>query len=448
MSKKLPVIVIVGRPNVGKSTLFNRLIKKRVAVVEDEPGITRDRLYAETEWRGKRITVVDTGGILFHDDDPLVEQIRIQAQIAIEEADVVLFLTDATAGSHPDDQLLADRFRGFKKPLLVVVNKADNPQRDGFASEFYELGLGEIFPISSLHGRGVADLLDHIVELIPAASEQEEKPDETRLAIIGRPNVGKSSLLNAFSGETRAIVSSIPGTTRDTVDTVLKLDNETIRLIDTAGLRRKGKIQGSIEYYMADRAKRAIERCDCALIIVAGDEGLTDGDKRVAKMAHDDGKAVVIVVNKWDLVEPPDGQPRNKSIPKKVMRQTLQDQLPEVGYAQVCFTSAKESAGLEAVLRTVFKAMENYNFRLSTGQLNRLFAEAFHKKPLTRKGKTLKMYYCTQVKTAPPTFVFFVNDPELVHFSYMRYLENVFRKQYALEGTSLRMVVRSSHERK
>lgn len=447
MKGKLPVVVIIGRPNVGKSTLFNRIIRRREAVVEDEPGITRDRLYAVTEWKGRAFTVVDTGGILFNDDDPLVEQIRVQAQIAIEEADVVIFLTDVSAGSHPDDQLLADRMRGFKKPILVVANKADNPQRDLSVGEFYELGLGDVYPVSSLHGRGVADLLDTIAELLPKVDGEGVAREEIRLAIIGRPNVGKSSLLNAFTGEQRAIVSNIPGTTRDAIDTVIEYGGETFRLVDTAGLRRKGKIQGSIEYYMADRAKKAVDRCDCALIVVDGSEGLTDGDKRVAKLAHDAGKALVLVVNKWDVKEPPDGRPREKSALKKDMRRILADQLPETGYAQICFTSAKESAGLEPVLRTVLRAMENYNFRISTGQLNRLIQDAVDAKPLTRKGKSLRVYYTTQVKTGPPTFVIFVNDPDLVHFSYLRYLQNQFRKKYPLEGTQIRFILRSSHGR-
>jgi GTP-binding protein len=448
MKKKLPVVVIVGRPNVGKSTLFNRIIRQRVAVVEDEPGITRDRLYAETEWQNKRFTVVDTGGILFNDDDPLVEQIRVQAQIALEEADVVIFLTDATSGNHPDDQLLANSLRGFKKPILVVVNKADNPQREMVAGEFYELGLGEVFAISSLHGRNVADMLDRITDLLPDSDELGEKKEEIRLAIIGRPNVGKSSLLNAFTGERRAIVSNIPGTTRDAIDTVIQYRGETFRLIDTAGLRRRGKIQGSVEYYMAHRATAAIERCDCALVVIDGSEGLTDGDKRVAKMSHDNGKALVFAVNKWDLQEPPDGQPRQKSPLKKDFKRILSDQVPEVNYAVACFTSAKESAGLEPVLDAVLQAMSNYNFRISTGQLNRLIADATFAKPLTRKGRALKIYYATQAKTAPPTFILFCNDPELLHFSYLRYLENTLRKNFPLPGTPIRILVRSSHEKK
>lgn len=447
MSSKNPVVVIVGRPNVGKSTLFNRILKKRIAVVEDAPGITRDRLYAECEWKRRRFTLVDTGGILFNDDDPLVEQIRVQAQIALEEADVIIFLTDTMAGNHPDDQTLADRLRGVTVPIVVVANKADNPQRDSYSAEFYGLGIGEVFSVSSLSGRGVDALLNHVTSLLGETSTKAEVQEEIRVAIIGRPNVGKSSLLNAFTGEKRAIVSNIPGTTRDAIDTVIEYKGEKFRLVDTAGLRRRGKVQGSVEYYMAHRAAQAIERCDCALIIVDGAEGLTDGDKRVGKMSADANKAAVIVVNKWDLEEPPDGSPKSNTPVKKEMRKELVNQFPELSYAHVCFTSAKEGSGLEPVLKTILAAMESYNFRLNTGQLNRLIGDAVFAKPLNRKGRALKVYYTTQVKTRPPTFVLFVNDPDLVHFSYLRYLENTIRKSYPLPGTPIRLIVRSSHER-
>ncbi|MBI5706033.1 MAG: ribosome biogenesis GTPase Der [Armatimonadetes bacterium] len=413
MATKLPVVVIVGRPNVGKSTFFNRLIKRRAAVVEDQ-----------------------------------IEQVRVQAEVAMEEADTILFLTEVTAGVTPDDWELANRLRGSKKPILVVVNKTDNPQRAANAGEFYALGLGEIFMVSSLHGKGVADLLDRIVEELPQVEKDEEEPDEIRLAILGRPNVGKSSLLNAFTGEQRAIVSNIPGTTRDAIDTLLSYRDERFRLIDTAGLRRRGKIQGSIEYYMVDRAMKALDRANVGLIVVDGDAGLTDGDKRTAKLAHDGGKAVVIAVNKWDVKEPPNGKPKQKSPEKKAFLQQIRDELPEVSYAPVCFTSAKESAGLEPVLDTVLKALDSYNFRIATGPFNRLIQDALFSKPYSTKGKFLKVYYATQVATRPPTFALFCNDPEIVHFSYLRYIENQFRKKYPLEGTPLRWKLKSSHEKK
>lgn len=448
MNAKLPVVVIVGRPNVGKSTLFNRLIRRRVAVVEDSPGVTRDRLYAETEWRGKRFVVVDTGGILFGDEDPLVEQIRVQAEVALAEADVILFLADATAGLTDDDKDLANRLRSVPKPLFIVVNKADNPNRDLYANEFYGLGLGDVWPVSGLHGRGVADLLDEVVALLPSPDELAEPKEEIRLAIVGRPNVGKSSLLNAFTGEQRSIVSDIPGTTRDAIDTQIEFLDETFRLIDTAGMRRRGKIQGTVEYYMVNRAVRALERADCALVVIDGVEGLTDGDKRIAKLAHDSGRACVFAVNKWDQVEPGDPLVNTKSAPKRDFIGQLRDHLPELSYAPVVFTSAIESLGLQPVLKTVLRVMENYSFRLSTGVLNRLIEEAMYRRPYSSKGKAFKVYYSTQVGTRPPHFVLFCNDPDLMHFSYKRYLENQIRRQYPLEGTPVRLTARSSHERK
>src|SRR2546423_5048410 len=447
MPEKLPIVVIVGRPNVGKSTLFNRLIGRRVAVVEDTPGVTRDRLYGETEWNGKRFTVVDTGGMLFSDEDPLVEQIRVQAEVALAEADAVLFLTDTTSGVTPDDWDLANRLRGFKRTVYILVNKADNREREILATEFYEFGLGEVWPISSLHGRGIADVLDHVVEELPEVAQEEEGREEVKLAIVGRPNVGKSSLLNAFTGEQRAIVSNIPGTTRDAIDTLVEYRREPFRLIDTAGLRRKGKIQGTIEYYMADRATRAIERADCALVVIDGSEGLTDGDKRIAKLAHDSGKAVVLVINKWDVKEPPDGIPGKTSALKKDLIKIIRDQLPELSYAPITFTSAKLSAGLKPVLDTLLIAVENYSFRLTTGELNRIIQDATFERPYSSKGRPFKVYYTTQVGTRPPTFVLFCNDPELMHFSYKRYLENQIRAAHLLPGTPIRVFARTSHDR-
>ncbi len=448
MSQKLPVLVIVGRPNVGKSTLFNRVIKKRVAVVEDTPGITRDRLYAEAEWNGKRFTVVDTGGIVFEESDPLAEQIRIQAEVALTEADAIVFVTDATAGLTPDDRDLAQRLRGVEKPIYLVLNKADHPHRDLVAGEFYELGIGEeVRPISGLHGRGVADLLDEIVARLPDIRLDEDVREEVRLAIVGRPNVGKSSLVNAFTGEQRMIVSDVAGTTRDAIDTLLEYKNEPFRLIDTAGIRRRGKIQGTVEYYMVNRATRAIERADCALVVIDGKEGLTDGDKRVAKVAHDAGKACVFAVNKWDLSEPPDGQPRRSSPLKKDFVKILRDQVPELAYAPVAFTSALESAGLAPVLDHVLSALESYSFRISTGELNRIVRDATFERPYTTKGRALKVYYATQVSTRPPTFVIFCNDPELLHFSYERYLLNRIRAAYPMVGTPIRLYARNSHDK-
>lgn len=447
MAKHLPVVVIVGRPNVGKSTLFNRIVGRRVAVIEDSPGVTRDRLYAEAEWNGRRFLVVDTGGILFGDEDPLVEQIRVQAQVALAEADVVLFMTDCVDGVNAADIDLANSLRGVKKPVIVVANKADNPSRAAGVTEFYELGLGEVVPISGLHGHGVADVLDEVVRDFPRAEELPDEPEEIRLAIVGRPNVGKSSLLNAFSGEERVIVSDIPGTTRDAIDTLITYRGETFRLIDTAGIRRRGKIQGTVEYYMVLRATNAIERAHCALIVIDGSEGLTDGDKRIAKISHDEGRALVVAVNKWDLVEPPDGCPRKSSPEKKAFVKQLRDEHPEISYANVCFTSAIESAGLEPVLDNVIGAVESWNFRISTGQLNRLIQDAMFERPYTSKGRMFKVYYATQVSARPPSFVLFCNDPDIMHFSYKRYLENRIRREYPMPGTPIRVAARSSHRK-
>jgi GTP-binding protein len=447
MKHEHPVVVIVGRPNVGKSTFFNRLIGRRAAVVEDTPGITRDRLYAEATWNGKTFVIVDTGGILFGEDDPLVVQIRTQANVALEQADLVLFLVDAATGVSPDDRDLANALRGIKKPMLLVVNKTDNPDREQFANEFYSLGVGEeLFPVSAIHGRGVADMLDRIVELLPDSGSTEDHREELRVAIIGRPNVGKSSMVNAFTGEQRMIVSDIAGTTRDAIDTELEYRDEKFRLIDTAGIRRRGKIQGTVEYYMVDRAQRAIERADCAIVVIDGKEGLTDGDKRIAKIAHDAGIGCVFAVNKWDLVEPPDGQPKAKTLLKKDLIRIIRNEIPELSYALVAFTSAKESAGLEPVLDCVLQAIESYSFRITTGQLNRLIGDATFARPYSTGGKQLKIYYSTQISTRPPTFSIFVNDPEIVHFSYLRYLQNKIREAYPMEGTPIRMMVKASHK--
>lgn len=443
---KVPVVVIVGRPNVGKSTLFNRMIGRQIAVVEDQPGITRDRLYAECLYRNQRFQLVDTGGILFNDQDPLIEQIRLQAEIALAEASMVVFLVDAIEGVSLGDQDLADRLRGIKVPVLLVANKADNPKREQMANEFYELGIGDVMPISSLHGNGIGDLLDHIVEAIPKVRPDDEVEEEIKVAIVGRPNVGKSSMVNAFTGEQRAIVSDIPGTTRDAVDTIIESKGTKFRLIDTAGIRRRGKIQGTVEYYMALRSTRAIERADCALVIIDGKEGLTDQDKRVTKISHDTGHALVIAVNKWDLQEPPDGEPRKMSPQKKEQIKIIRNETPEWAYAEVAFTSAAESAGLEPVLRKIEAAVASWNFRIGTGVLNRLIQDAAFARPYSTKGKLLKIYYATQVSVRPPTFVLFVNDPDIMHFSYKRYLENQIRKAFPMTGTPIRIHVRSSRK--
>lgn len=425
--------------------MFNRIVGKRIAVVEDTPGVTRDRLYAECKFGKYHFQIVDTGGILFGDDDPLVEQIRTQANVAMAEADSILFVVDAIDGLHAADWDLANSLRGFNRPIYVVANKADNQDRVDSSAEFYELGLGEVFAVSSLQDKGFDRMLGEVLEGFPKNKEEEtEKPEELRLALIGRPNVGKSSMLNALTGEQRVIVSDIAGTTRDAIDTLIEFKGEKVRLVDTAGIRRRGKYQGSMEYYMVLRAQKAIERADCSVLIVDGEEGLTDGDKRVAKFSHDAGKPLVIVVNKWDKIEPPDGNIGKKSDAKKAFLTTIENELPEMSYAPIRFSSALEEEGMDAIMKCVFQCVENWSLRISTGPLNRLIQDAVFSKPLNRKGINFRIKYVTQAQTRPPTFIMFCNNPDMFHFSYQRYIENQIRKKYPLVGTPIRIVGRKS----
>lgn len=433
-----PLVAVVGRPNVGKSTLFNRLIGKRVAIVEDTPGITRDRLYAPMDWKGRTFTVIDTGGIILNEDDPLTVQVRQQAEIAMDEADAILFVCDANDGVMPADRDLADALRGSKAPVFLVVNKADSPRHLHEAVEFYELGLGELYTISAIHGHGIADLLDDVVSVLPETPDSMDDDDTVRMAIIGRPNVGKSSLTNAILGEERVIVSPIPGTTRDAIDTRVVRDGQKMLLIDTAGIRRAGKIQGSVEYYTVLRAKTAIDRCEVAVEVIDAGEGLTDGDKRVAGFAHEAGRASVIVVNKWDLVDPGirDGKRPNR---EKIQEFTadLRNQMPFLAYAPLVFTSAMYNFSVGEVLDTALEAAGNHAHRIPTGELNRLLRDAVEAHPRIERGKQLKVYYATMPRVQPPTVLMFVNDPDLIHFSYLRYLENRLRDTYPLEGTPI-----------
>jgi GTP-binding protein len=443
-----PRVVIVGRPNVGKSALFNRIIGKRQAVVKSVPGVTRDRLYHPAQWNGRVFDLIDTGGILFGDDDPLVEQIRVQADIALAEADVVLFVVDAETGLTPGDQELADRLRPLKKPLIVCANKADHERREPWAAEFFALGFEEVLPISAIHGRGIAELLDRVVELLPESSQSEVEESAATLTIIGRPNVGKSSLLNAMYGEDRVIVSDIPGTTRDPIDTVIRHKGEAITVVDTAGLRRPGKIQGSVEYYMDLRAKRTLRRASLAIVVVDGEEGLTSGDKRAAEFVVRAGRALVFAVNKWDRVEPPDGKPSVRSKAKRFFAERFRESAPEFAWAPLCYTSALHRTGIDALLDTCLECMDNYSLRITTGALNRVIRQAVSEVPATSHGKPVKVYYATQVATSPPTVVLFVNDPTRIHFSYLRFLENRLREAFPLVGTPLRLLLRASHEEK
>lgn len=436
---RLPTVAIVGRPNVGKSTLFNRLVGQRVAIVEDTPGITRDRLYGEAEWRGRAFQVVDTGGVLLEDSDPLITQVRIQALTAIEEADVILFLVDAFEGITPADEELAEVLRTTTKPVLLVANKVDNSRREADAAEFYALGWQEVFTISAIHGHGVAEVLDRVIELLPPATPAEEEDTAIKLAIVGRPNVGKSSLVNAILGAPRVIVSDIPGTTRDAIDTPFERDGQKMVLIDTAGIRRPSKVQGSVEYYSVLRAQRAIRRCDVALLVLDGAEGVTDGDKRVGGYAVEEGRAGVVVVNKWDLMK----NPTSKTLMMDFTR-IFRKECPFLHFAPLVFTSALTGMGVAAVVDTALEAAQAHAHRIPTGVLNRLIHDAVDARPYSRKGKMLKVYYATMPSVKPPTVVLFVNDPDIVHFSYLRYIENQIRQQFPLEGTPIRIEVREA----
>lgn len=430
-----PIVAIVGRPNVGKSTLFNRIVGKRIAIVEDTAGITRDRIYAESDWNGREFVVIDTGGIILNEVDPLKVEVTAQAEAALDESDVILFMVDAESGITPSDEEIADKLRGTTKPLYIVANKADNEARETDSSEFYTLGLGQVVPISALNGRSVADLLDLVVDVLPETGGTERYPEDAiKVAIIGRPNVGKSSLVNAIMGEKRVIVSDIPGTTRDAVDTVLKRGDQFIVLIDTAGIRKAGKVQGSVEYYTVLRAVRAMERADVALIVIDAHDGLKDGDKRVAGFAHEAGRACVVVVNKWDLC---DEEQAMQDFAEDIRRQ-----IPFLDYAPVVFTSAVTGMGVSAAVDTAVDAASNHAMRIPTGELNRIIQEAVDRRPYSRKGRDLKVKYATMAGVKPPTIVVFVNDPELAHFSYVRYLENQLRRNYSYEETPLRLFVK------
>ncbi len=450
---RMPVVALVGRPNVGKSTLFNRLTGERRAIVEDEPGTTRDRLYGQSEWSGRNFIVVDTGGLDIaltekapdKGDQPAAlsvssrdyaREIRQQAEIAIAEADVVVLLVDARDGLTSADRDVAEILRRSGRPVILAVNKADNEARRQAALEFYELNLGEPYPISALHGTGTGDLLDAIVAGLPVI-EEEEPADTVRVAIVGRPNVGKSSLLNALLQEERAIVSPIPGTTRDAIDTELKWEGQRITLIDTAGIRRRGRVEPGVEKYSVLRALNAIQRADVVLLVVDATEGITAQDTHVAGFILEAYKSVAVIVNKWDAVP-------NKD--ERTMQQftaEIRQKLRFMDYVPVLFISALTRQRVSKVLPLAMAVAAQRLVRVPTAELNRLLREAMSAHPApSRRGKPLKLLYATQADVAPPTFVLFVNDPELVHFSYVRFLENRIREQFPFEGTPLRFYFR------
>ncbi len=430
-----PVVAIVGRPNVGKSTIFNRIVGERVAIVEDEPGVTRDRIYSSAEWLNYDFNIIDTGGIEMS-DEPLLVQIRSQAEIAIQEADVIIFLTDGREGVTAADEEVAKLLYKADKPVVLAVNKIDNPEMHELIYDFYTLGFGEPYPVSGAHGRGLGDLLDAVAKHFPKEYGNDYDEDVIKFCLIGRPNVGKSSLVNAILGEERVIVSDIPGTTRDAVDTFVTIDGQDYVVIDTAGMRKKGKIYERTEKYSVLRALKAIERSDVVLVVLDGAEGIVEQDKKIAGYAHEAGRAVVIVVNKWDAVEKDENTMRE-------FEELIRREFLFLDYAPIVFLSAKTKRRLHTLIPMINLAAENHVRRVETSVLNDVIMDAVAMNPPPmEKGKRLKIYYTTQVAVKPPTFVFFVNVPELVHFSYERFLENRIRDAFGFEGTPIKVIFR------
>lgn len=435
-----PLVAIVGRPNVGKSTLFNKLAGKRIAIVDDQPGVTRDRIYAEAEWLNKKFTIIDTGGIEPESEDVIVSQMRRQAQIAIEMADVVVFLVDGKQGLTDSDNEVAQMLRKAQKSVVIVVNKIDNRNYDDNIYEFYNLGIGEPISISASQGLGLGDMLDEIVSKFPNKEYSEEEEEYVRLAIVGKPNVGKSSLINKLLGEEKHIVSNIPGTTRDAVDSYLENEIGKFILVDTAGLRRKSKIKEQIERYSAVRTLAAIENADVCVLIIDAEQGVTEQDEKIIGFAHDNNKAIIIVVNKWDLIEKDD-----KTMKK--FKDTISQKLSFLSYAEYLFISAKTGQRVNKVLTLAKECYENYCKRVKTGVLNEVISKAvMMKEPPIVGINRLKIYYVTQVTIKPPTFIFFVNNPELLHFSYKRYLENQLRESFNFSGTGIKLEFRERKE--
>lgn len=435
-----PVVAIVGRPNVGKSTIFNRVIGDRLAIVEDKPGVTRDRLYGVAEWAGKSFSIIDTGGIEIDGEDEIMRSVRMQAELAIAEADVIVFMVDAKAGvTHADDEVAQMLFRS-RKPVIVAVNKVDNLGRSEDIYEFYSLGFGDPIGISGAHGTGIGDLLDAVIERLPVIEDDEYDEDVIRVALIGRPNVGKSSLVNAILGEERVIVSDVAGTTRDAIDTPFEKDGQKYVLIDTAGMRKRGKVYETTEKYSVMRSMKAIERADVVLVLINGEEGIIDQDKHIAGYAHEAGKASIFVVNKWDVVEKDD-----KTMQR--FEQSIRDHFLFMSYAPIVFLSAKTKQRIHKLLPVVVRVSEQHAMRIQTHLLNDIVADAIAiNPPPSDKGKRLRINYVTQVAVKPPTIVIFANDPELMHFSYQRYLENKIRNAFEFEGTPVRLITRRKSE--
>ena len=441
MSK--PVVAIVGRPNVGKSTLFNALAGEMISIVKDTPGVTRDRIYADVTWLDKEFTMIDTGGIEPDSKDIILSQMREQAQIAIDTADVIIFITDVKQGLVDADSKVADMLRRSGKPVVLVVNKVDNFDKYmADVYEFYNLGIGDPVPISAASRLGLGDMLDIVAENFPEGSAQAEDDDRPRVAIVGKPNVGKSSIINKLLGENRVIVSDIAGTTRDAIDTEILHNGKEYIFIDTAGLRRKNKIKEEIERYSIIRAVTAVERADVVILVIDATEGVTEQDAKIAGIAHERGKGIIIAVNKWDAIEKDD-----KTIYKHTNK--IREILSFMSYAEIMFISAKTGQRLSKMYEMIDMVLENNAMRVATGVLNEIMTEAVAmQQPPSDKGKRLRLYYITQVAVKPPTFVIFVNDKELMHFSYTRYLENRIRDTFGFKGTALKFIIRERKEDK
>jgi GTP-binding protein len=432
-----PIVAIVGRPNVGKSTLFNRLAGGRIAIVDDTPGVTRDRLYRDAEWKNRTMTIVDTGGIDMDEaEDTILGQVRLQASIAMEEADVVVFMVDGRAGLFPEDEDLALMLRKTKKPVIVCANKIDNFVNNFDSVDFFSLGFDDPIPVSSLHGMNTGDLMDAIFDKLPDSSEDDREPDVIRIAVIGRPNVGKSSIVNAIIGKERTIVSEIAGTTRDAIDTPFKAHGQNYVIIDTAGLRKRKNVESGPERYSVIRALRAVDRCDVAIMVIDGSSGLIEQDKKIAGYADEAGRGLILAINKWDLVE------KDQNTMHRMEKQ-LRQELGFLAYAPILFISALTKQRIGKLPEMVSFVAEQQSHRVATSVLNDVIIRATElNPPPTDKGKRMKIYYSTQAGIRPPHFIFFVNDPELMHFSYLRYLENQIRKNFGFEGTPIRMTIR------
>lgn len=437
-----PIVAVVGRPNVGKSTLFNVLAGENISIVKDTPGITRDRIYADVTWLNRNFTLIDTGGIEPDSKDIILSQMRAQAQIAMETADVIIFLVDVKQGLVDADAKVADMLRRSRKPVVLVVNKVDSFKKYmADVYEFYNLGIGDPHPISAANRLGLGDMLEEIVSHFPEDTGEDEEDDRPRVAIVGKPNVGKSSLINKLLGEDRLIVSDIAGTTRDAVDTEVNYNGKEYVFIDTAGLRRKNKIKEDLEHFMIVRTVSAVERADIVVLVIDATEGVTEQDAKIAGIAHERGKAVIIAVNKWDAIEKND---------KTIYRfsEKIRNTLSYMPYAELLFVSAKTGLRLPKLFETIDMVSENHAMRVSTGVLNEIMSEAVAmQQPPNDKGKILRLYYITQAAVKPPTFVIFVNDKELMHFSYTRYIENQIRETFGFRGTPLRFIIRERNDK-